>query len=125
MTRIETVRRLTPKVRNRATYDRTLLVLKKASDAGMTAKSGIMVGHGETREELLETFRDLRAAGVRMLTLGQYLSPSPRHLPVVRFYAPEEFDDLRREALQCGFLDVAAGPLVRSSYHADESIKNL
>lgn len=122
---IETVRRLTPRVRNRATYDRTLSVLTKAAQAGLTAKSGIMVGHGETREELRETFRDVSATGVRLLTIGQYLAPSPMHLPVVRFYPPEEFDDLRQEALQCGFLDVAAGPLVRSSYHADESIKNL
>ena len=80
-----------------------------------------MLGHGETHEELLETFRDLRAAGVGMLTLGQYLPPSPRHLPVQRFYEPTEFDALKVEALQYGFLDVAAGPLVRSSYHADES----
>jgi lipoic acid synthetase len=122
---IETVRRLTPRVRNRATYDRTLFVLKRATEAGLNAKSGIMLGHGETREELRETFRDLRSSGVQMLTLGQYLAPSPRHLPVVRFYEPAEFDDLKAEALQCGFLDVAAGPLVRSSYHADESIKNL
>ena len=122
---IETVRRLTPKVRNKATYDRTLRVLAKAHQAGLVAKSGIMVGHGEEHDELLETFRDLAASGVRLVTIGQYLAPSPRHLPVVRFYSPEEFDGLRREALQCGFLDVAAGPLVRSSYHADESIKNL
>ena len=122
---IETVRRLTPRVRNRATYDRTLEVLSKASAAGLTAKSGVMVGHGETRDELLETFSDVRSTGARLLTIGQYLPPSPRHLPVDRYYTPEEFDDLRREALQCGFLDVAAGPLVRSSYHADESIKNL
>lgn len=121
---IETVRRLSPRVRNRATYDRTLSVLAKAARAGLVTKSGIMVGHGETRDELLETFRDLRSADVGMLTLGQYLPPSPRHLPVHRFYAPDEFDALRQEALQCGFVDVAAGPLVRSSYHADESAAN-
>lgn len=118
---IETVRRLTPKVRNKATYDRTLHVLDQARKAGLRTKSGIMVGHGETREELVETFKDLRAVDCQMLTLGQYLAPSPRHLPIDRFYTPEEFDSLRREALQWGFLDVAAGPLVRSSYHADES----
>lgn len=118
---IETVRRLTPKVRSKATYDRTLRVLRRAAGHGLMVKSGIMVGHGETREELLETFRDLAAAGCKMLTLGQYLPPSPHHLPVARFYSPEEFDQLRQEALQCGFVDVAAGPLVRSSYHADEA----
>ncbi len=121
---IETVRRLTPKVRNRATYDRTLTVLGKAAKAGLVTKSGIMLGHGETHEELLETFRDLRAANVGMLTMGQYLPPSPRHLPVHRFYEPHEFDALKAEALEYGFVDVASGPLVRSSYHADESAAN-
>ena len=119
---IETVRRLTPRVRSKATYDRSLSVLKRASDAGVCAKSGLMVGHGETREELNEAFRDLAAAGVRMVTIGQYLAPSRHHLPVQKFIAPEEFDLLRADALQYGFLDVAAGPLVRSSYHADESM---
>ena len=117
---IETVRRLTPKVRSKATYDRTLMVLKQAAAAGLVTKSGIMVGHGETQEELVQTFQDLVAVGCKMLTLGQYLPPSSHHLPVVRFVAPEEFDQWRQEALQCGFVDVAAGPLVRSSYHADE-----
>jgi len=117
---IETVRRLSPRVRNKATYDRTLFVLGEAAKAGLRTKSGVMVGHGESEDELHETFRDLRAANCQMLTLGQYLPPSPRHLPLVRFYTPEEFDRLRQEALQCGFADVAAGPLVRSSYHADE-----
>ena len=118
---IETVRRLTPRVRNRATYDRSLAVLRSAFKAGLTAKSGIMVGHGETREELLQAFQDLRDNGCSMVTIGQYLPPSGRHLPVVRFYRPEEFDSLRDEALQYGFVDAAAGPLVRSSYHADVS----
>jgi lipoyl synthase len=122
---IETVRRLTPKVRSKATYDRTLAVLKTAKEAGLTTKSGIMVGHGETGPELSETFRDLRSAGCDMLTLGQYLPPSVRHLPVDRFYTPAEFDSLRLEALQSGFLDVAAGPLVRSSFHADEAASAL
>jgi lipoic acid synthetase len=117
---IETVRRLSPRVRNKATYDRTLFVLGEAAKAGLRTKSGVMVGHGETEEELIQTFQDLRAVGCQMLTLGQYLPPSTRHLPLVRFYTPEEFDRLRQEALQCGFADVAAGPLVRSSYHADE-----
>jgi lipoic acid synthetase len=117
---IETVRRLTPRVRSRATYDRTLHVLREASNAGLVTKSGLMVGHGETREELLETFRDLAQAGCRLLTIGQYLPPSAHHLPLVALYTPGEFDSLKREALQCGFTEVAAGPLVRSSYHADE-----
>jgi lipoic acid synthetase len=120
---IETVRRLSPKVRNKATYDRTLFVLAEARKAGLRTKSGVMLGHGETEAELLETFRDLRAVDCQMLTLGQYLPPSSRHLPLIRFYSPEEFDRLRQEALQCGFADVAAGPLVRSSYHADEMLK--
>lgn len=118
---IETVRRLSPRVRSKATYDRTLDVLKKASVAGLITKSGLMVGHGETLEELRQTFRDLRAVHVSMLTLGQYLPPSVRHLPLERVYRPSEFDALRQEALQCGFVDVAAGPLVRSSFHADDS----
>lgn len=118
---IETVRRLSPKVRNKATYDRTLFVLKKAAEAGLVVKSGLMVGHGESTDEIKETMRDLRGAGCHMLTLGQYLPPSPRHLPLHRFYSPEEFDELRQEGLQYGFIDVAAGPLVRSSYHADEA----
>ena len=119
---IETVRRLTPKVRSRATYERTLHVLDQAARAGLVTKSGLMVGHGESAEEIAETMRDLRAVKCQMLTLGQYLPPSTRHLPVDRFYTPNEFDVLRKEALQCGFADVAAGPLVRSSYHADESV---
>lgn len=122
---IETVRRLTPKVRSKATYDRTLFVLSKAVEAGLKTKSGIMVGHGETGEELSETFKDLRSQNVQMLTLGQYLPPSVRHLPLVRVYLPSEFDALKKEALECGFSDVAAGPLVRSSYYADESAKKI
>jgi lipoic acid synthetase len=118
---IETVRRLTPKVRSRATYDRTLAVLRAANHAGLRVKSGIMVGHGEEREEILEAFRDLRAAGCSMLTVGQYLPPSPRHLPVHYFYTPEEFSELSDRAFDLGFQDVASGPLVRSSYHADEA----
>lgn len=122
---IETVRRLTPKVRSKATYDRTLAVLRMAQTAGLRTKSGIMVGHGETREELLETFRDLRNVNCNMLTLGQYLPPSVRHLPVDRFYEPQEFEKLKKIALEMGFKQVASGPLVRSSYYADESAKEL
>ena len=80
-----------------------------------------MVGHGEAEEEIFQTFKDLRGVGCQMLTLGQYLPPSPHHLPLAKIYTPSEFDQLRAEALKCGFLDVAAGPLVRSSYHAEEA----
>jgi len=167
---IETVRRLTTKVRHRATYDRTLAVLKMASvwmendrrsetaatgtaavcgsadipagdvsmrceknagrDAGATGqrrmyvKSGLMVGHGETETEVLETMRDLRAAGCELLTIGQYLQPTPANLPVVEFVRPEMFVALRRAALKMGFVHVASAPLVRSSYHADEFKRN-
>ncbi|MFN0118335.1 MAG: lipoyl synthase [Elusimicrobiota bacterium] len=120
---IETIRRLTPKVRSKATYERTLFVLKSAKEAGLTTKSGVMVGHGETETELFETFQDLRNVGCDMLTLGQYLPPSVRHLPVMKFYTPEDFFALREKALALGFKNVAAGPLVRSSYHADEGIE--
>ncbi len=120
---VETVRRLTPSVRDRrAGYDQTLRVhafLKRQSPAQFT-KSSIMVGLGETDEELGETFRDLRAAGVDVLTLGQYLRPSDRHLPVQEYLPPERFAALKARAETHGFLYVASGPLVRSSYRAGE-----
>jgi lipoic acid synthetase len=119
---IETVRRLTPKVRSKATYDRTLFVLTSAARAGLRVKSGVMLGHGEEHAELLETFQDLLNAGATMLTLGQYLPPSSRHLPLVRVYLPREFDALKDTALSMGFSHVASGPLVRSSYYADQAI---
>lgn len=120
---VETVRRLTPDVRHRATYDRSLKVLKLAKERAATplhTKSGLMLGLGETREEVLETMRDLRAAQVDILTLGQYLQPTLRHLPVREFVSPEVFAELKAEGEALGFLHVASGPLVRSSYHADE-----
>ncbi|MBL0349179.1 MAG: lipoyl synthase [Elusimicrobia bacterium] len=120
---LETVRRLTPRVRARATYDRTLSVLAAAVRAGLHAKSGVMVGLGETREELGEAFRDLSAAGVRSLTVGQYLPPSPAHFPVDRFYSLNEFEDLKRRATPL-FEKAMVGPLVRSSYHADDMVKS-
>ena len=116
---IETVRRLTPAVRARATYERSLSVLSLAVRAGLAVKSGLMVGLGETADEVRETFQDLARAGVRSLTVGQYLPPSPAHWPVERFYTPEEFVSLRKTALTF-FERVMAGPRVRSSYHADE-----
>ncbi|MHB8417640.1 MAG: lipoyl synthase [Myxococcales bacterium] len=118
---LETVRRLTHPVRDaKASYDQTLRVLAHLAKRGAITKSSLMVGLGESREELRESFRDLRAAGVEVLTLGQYLRPSAWHLPVERFVAPAEFDELRAEAEAHGFAYVAAGPLVRSSYRAAE-----
>jgi lipoic acid synthetase len=120
---LETVRRLTPSVRHRATYDRSLRVLKKVKEKrGDTiyTKSGIMLGLGETDNEVVVAMEDLRAAKCDILTLGQYLQPSLKHLPVVEFVMPEQFAALGRVAREMGFVHVASGPMVRSSYHADE-----
>ncbi len=120
---IETVRRLTPVVRDgRAGYQQTLDVLAriKAEFPGVVTKSSIMVGLGETEPEVVETMRDLRAHGVEILTLGQYLRPSEWHLPVAEFVTPERFEALRQQGLALGFRYVASGPLVRSSYRAAE-----
>jgi lipoyl synthase len=120
---LETVRRLTPEVRHRATYDRSLSVLKKVKDKrGKTifTKSGMMLGLGEREEEVLESMRDLRAAGCDILTLGQYLQPTLKHLAMVEFIPPAKFAEYKTRAEETGFVHVASGPLVRSSYHADE-----
>jgi lipoic acid synthetase len=120
---LETVRRLTPSVRHRATYDRSLSVLAKVkARRGDTiyTKSGIMLGLGETDDEVVVAMEDLRAAKCDILTLGQYLQPSLKHLPVIEFVAPEQFAALGRVARELGFVHVASGPMVRSSYHADE-----
>ena len=120
---LETVRRLTPSVRHRATYDRSLSVLKKVkTKRGKTihTKSGIMLGLGEREEEVLEAMRDLRAAGCDILTLGQYLQPTLKHLAMVEFIPPAKFAEYKVRAEEMGFIHVASGPLVRSSYHADE-----
>jgi lipoyl synthase len=120
---LETIRRLTPEVRHRATYDRSLSVLKKVKDKrGKTifTKSGLMLGLGEKEDEVVVAMEDLRAAGCDILTLGQYLQPTLKHLPVVEFVAPEQFAALGRVAQSLGFVHVASGPMVRSSYHADE-----
>lgn len=120
---LETIRRLTPDVRHRATYDRSLSVLKKVKDKrGKTiyTKSGMMLGLGETESEVLEAMRDLRAAGCDILTLGQYLQPSMKLLPVKEFITPEQFAAYKVRAEEMGFVHVASGPMVRSSYHADE-----
>ena len=120
---LETIRRLTPEVRHRATYDRSLSVLAKVKQraAGkLHTKSGLMVGLGENEPEVLEALRDLRRVGCDILTLGQYLQPTIRHLPVREFITPEQFVRYARAAQELGFIHVASGPLVRSSYHADE-----
>ena len=141
---LETVRRLTPSVRSRATYDRSLSVLGKVKQRAAASrqnaanlvsvekcgglptaattftKSGLMLGLGETRDEVLTALRDLRAVGCDILTLGQYLQPTLKHLPVVEFIPPAKFDELGAQARGMGFVHVASGPLVRSSYHADE-----
>ena len=117
---LETVERLTPAVRSRAKYRRSLQVLEKAKqiDREVVSKSGIMLGLGETENELFQAMDDLREAGVQVLTMGQYLRPSPKHLPVIEYVAPETFEVYREIALKKGFDYVASGPLVRSSYHA-------
>ncbi|HOX03817.1 MAG TPA: lipoyl synthase [Candidatus Paceibacterota bacterium] len=121
---LETVRRLTPAIRSRASYDRSLSVLARAWKLGapdLATKSGLMLGLGETEDEVLEAMRDLRSADVRILTLGQYLQPTPANLPVAEYIAPDRFADLRAAALDMGFRRVAAGPLVRSSYRAADA----
>ena len=119
---IEVVRSLFPTVRAQGDYNRSLELLARAKEMKpeLTTKSGLMVGLGERWDEVLETLRDLRKAGCDLLTIGQYLRPSRDHHPVARYYTPQEFDDLRREAEAMGFIQVASGPLVRSSYHAAE-----
>ena len=119
---LETVRRLTKQVRIQAKYDRSLEVLFRLKKGQMRTKSGVMLGLGETSEEVLETMTDLRQVGVDILTLGQYLQPTPKHLPIVEFIHPEIFDFYRQEGLKMGFRYVESGPLVRSSYHAEKHI---
>ena len=119
---LETVRRLTKQVRIQAKYDRSLEVLKRLKDAGVKTKCGIMLGLGETEQEIIETMDDLRAVGCDVLTMGQYLQPTPKHLPVVEFVRPEIFARLKQIGLDKGFRFVESGPLVRSSYHAEKHI---
>nr|WP_256208667.1 lipoyl synthase [Paenibacillus sp. CF384] len=122
---LETVRRLSDKVRAKAKYDRSLSVLRKAKELrpSQTTKSGLMVGLGEEKEELIEAMRDLREAGCDILTIGQYLQPTSKHMDVVRYYHPTEFEVLKQAGLALGFAHVEAGPLVRSSYHAREQVE--
>lgn len=122
---LETVRRLTKQVRIQAKYDRSLEVLFRLKKGGMRTKSGVMLGLGETDEEVIETMEDLRAVGVDILTLGQYLQPTPKHLPIVEFVEPERFQKYEKLGLEMGFRFVESGPLVRSSYHAEKHIFDL
>lgn len=122
---LETVRRLTKQVRIQAKYDRSLEVLFRLKKGGMRTKSGVMLGLGETHEEVLETMEDLRSVNVDILTLGQYLQPTPKHLPVQEFITPERFEEYKIRGLEMGFRYVESGPLVRSSYHAEKHIFEL
>jgi len=119
---LETVRRLTKQVRIQAKYDRSLEVLFRLKKGGMRTKSGIMLGLGETDEEILETLEDLRSVNVDIITLGQYLQPTPKHLPIAAFVTPERFEKYREIGMQMGFRYVESGPLVRSSYHAEKHL---
>ena len=119
---LETVRRLTKQVRIQAKYDRSLEALKRISAAGISTKSGIMLGLGETKDEVVESMKDLRASNVTILTLGQYLQPTKEHLPVVEFIHPDVFAEYKKTGLELGFRYVESGPLVRSSYHAEKHL---
>ena len=122
---LETVRRLTKLVRIQAKYDRSLEALFRIKKAGMRTKSGIMLGLGETHEEVIESLQDLRSVGVDIVTLGQYLQPTPKHLPVAEFVTPERFDEYRRIGMEMGFKFVESGPLVRSSYHPERHLFDM
>jgi lipoyl synthase len=119
---VETVRRLTPMIRTKARYDRSLEVLKIISESGVVSKSGIMLGLGETEEEVIETIRDVRSTGCLVLTIGQYLQPSADHMPVHEYITPEKFEEYRLLALDEGFAAVESSPLVRSSFHAEKHV---
>jgi lipoic acid synthetase len=119
---LETVRRLTKQVRIQAKYDRSLELLFRLKKGGMHTKSGLMLGLGESEQEILETMQDLRNVGVEVLTLGQYLQPTLKHLPVVEFINPEKFEHYKIKGLEMGFRYVESGPLVRSSYHAEKHL---
>lgn len=119
---METVRRLTKQVRIQAKYERSLETLKYLHEGGIRTKSGIMVGLGETDEEVVETMKDLRSVGVSIMTIGQYLQPTKKHLPVVEYVHPNRFNKFKEIGLSLGFRVVESGPLVRSSYHAEKHL---
>ena len=119
---LETVERLTPEIRSVARYRRSLDVIRYLAAAGIVAKSGIMLGLGETREEVLQTMDDLLEAGCKVLTIGQYLAPTKTHMPVAAYFPPAYFEELKQEGLLKGFRFVESSPLVRSSYRAEEHV---
>jgi lipoic acid synthetase len=119
---VETVERLTRQVRIQAKYRRSMEVLKVLKQGGMRTKSGVMLGLGEAKEEVLQTMQDLRNSGADVITLGQYLQPSKKHLPVIRFVHPDEFAEYREAGYKMGFDYVESGPLVRSSYHSEKHV---
>lgn len=119
---LETVRRLTKEVRIQAKYDRSLELLYRLKKGGMRTKSGIMLGLGESHQEVIETLEDLRSVDVDIVTLGQYLQPTLKHLPIAEFVTPERFEEYRELGLKMGFRYVESGPLVRSSYHAEKHL---
>lgn len=119
---LETVRRLTPKIRNKNIYDRSLGVLQYIAQQGVTSKSGIMLGLGETEKEVLETMDDLLNVGCRIMTIGQYLAPTLQHYTVRKYIPPEQFDKLKEIGMEKGFRFVESSPLVRSSYHAEKHL---
>lgn len=121
---IETVRRLFPSIRPQGKYQRSIELLGRAKQMDMKTKSGLIVGMGETMDEIHEVMRDLRAVGCEIMTIGQYLQPTKEHLPVARFYHPDEFAALKEESLALGFSHVESGPLVRSSYHAERQVSS-
>lgn len=120
---LETVRRLTPDVRCHATYDTSLAVIRQVSESGIRSKSGIMLGLGETREEIIQTMKDLREAGCEVMTIGQYLQPSAKHYPIHDYIHPDVFEEYRIEGLKFGFRHMESSPMVRSSYHAEKHVK--
>ena len=122
---METVRRISPLVRSAARYDTSLNVIRQIAASGITAKSGIMVGLGETPTEIEELMDDLRDAGCQIMTIGQYLQPSRRHYPVAEYITPDQFKRYEEMGMKKGFTQVESGPLVRSSYHAEKSIHHL
>ena len=119
---LETVRRLTPKVRIAAIYERSLQVIRWIAESGIRSKSGIMAGLGETEGEVCQVMDDLREASCEVFTIGQYLQPTLKHLPVAEYIRPEQFDRYRQAAIEKGFRHVESGPLVRSSYHAEKHV---
>ena len=120
---LETVRRLTPSIRSKATYDGSLKVLKQIAASGITAKSGIMLGLGETRDEILQAMDDLLAVGCSVMTIGQYLQPTRQNVEVQEYVRPETFAEYKEIGLEKGFRFVESGPLVRSSYHAERHVE--